>query len=258
MPTVQSSDQTSIHYRVLGSGPRTLVLVHGWMTSGAVWDAFAAQVDQSAHRLIIPDQRGTGASAAGSNYSLEQYAADVRAIADQEKLARYTVVGHSMGGQIAQLVAATDSRVEGLVLLTPVPAAGLPLPDDAAGLFRSSGEDREKQKMILGMACKQLSDAALESLLDEAGKISTACIQGAYDSWTRGGIADKVTSIACPTLVLATDDPFLPPAFLEQAVVALIRGARLAHLPGPGHYPQVERPADTAALVSKFVAELAA
>ena len=60
--------------------------------------------------------------------------------------------------------------------------------------------------------------------------------------------------VVAPTLVVATDDPFLPPAFLRQAVVQPIRGARMTHLPGPGHYPQVERPHETAALVGAFLA----
>jgi pimeloyl-ACP methyl ester carboxylesterase len=258
MPTIQSSDQTSIHYRVLGNGPRTAILVHGWMVSGAVWDELVEALDLTRVRLVIPDQRGAGASVAASGFNLEQYARDLQAIADAEKVSRFTLVGHSMGGQIAQLVAASDPRVDGMVLLNSVPAGGLPLPPDAAGLFRTSGQDREKQKTILGLACKQLSEASLQRLLDDAGRISAACIEGAYDAWTKGGFADRLGRVACPTLVVATDDPFLPPAFLEQAVVSLIRGARLAHLPGPGHYPQVERPKETAAIIQAFVAGLAA
>lgn len=258
MPTVQSSDQSSIHYRVLGSGPRTLMLVHGWMVSGAVWDELVRELDLSRVRLLVPDQRGTGSSTAAGGFALEQYAADIQAIADAEKLSRYTLVGHSMGGQIAQLVAASDPRVEALLLLNTVPAAGLPLPPDAAGLFRTSGQDREKQKTILGLACKQLPEASLQRLLDDAGRIPSRCIEGAFDAWTKGGFAQRLVRVACPTLVLATDDPFLPPAFLEQAVVSLIRGARLAHLPGPGHYPHVERPKETAALVQDFLASTAA
>lgn len=253
MVLVQSSDETPIHYRVVGSGPRALMLVHGWMVSGAVWDDFLAELEATQFRVIIPDQRGTGASESSGSFSLDQYAADLRAIADKEKLATYSVVGHSMGGQIAQCVAATDSRVASLVLLNPVPASGLPLPEEAAELFRNSGGDREKQRMIFSMACKELSPAALERLLDDAVQIPLACIRGAYDAWTAGGFVQTLAAIACPTLVLATDDPFLPRELLEQTVVSLIRGARLAHLPGPGHYPQVERPADTAALVTSFL-----
>jgi non-heme chloroperoxidase len=179
----------------------------------------------------------------------------VLAVAEHAGLKRFTLVGHSMGGQIAQWAAAeAGERVEGLVLLCPVPAAGMGLPPEAAGLFRTSGGDREKQKTILGLACKQLSVHALARMLDDAAGVLAAAVEGGFDAWTGGGFESKLASIQAPTLVLATDDPFLPPAFLREKVVNLIPGARLAYLPGPGHYPQVERPAETAALLSAFLA----
>ena len=258
MPTVTASDQTPLHYRVVGEGPRDVLLIHGWMVSGAVYDAFLEKMDLTGLRLVIPDLRGSGGSGqAAGGYTLEQHARDVLAVADHAGLGRFTAVGHSMGGQVAQWVAAQEpARVEGVVLLCSVPASGMQLPPDAAGLFRTSAGDREKQKMILGLACKQLTPEALERLLQDAGAVARASIEGSFDAWTGGGFAARLSAITAPTLVVATDDPFLPPAFLREAVVKPIRNARLAYLPGPGHYPQVERPAETAALVTSFLAGL--
>ena len=56
------------------------------------------------------------------------------------------------------------------------------------------------------------------------------------------------------TLVVATDDPFLPPALQRAEIQQRITGARFAYLPGPGHYPLNERPLETAAIVSAFLA----
>jgi non-heme chloroperoxidase len=258
MPSVASSDQTPIHYRVLGDGPRNVLLVHGWMMSGAVFDELVEKLDATGLRLVIPDLRGSGKSGAPTGgYTLEQHVRDVLAVADHAGLQRFTVVGHSMGGQLAQWLASqVPQRVEGLMLLNTVPASGIPLPPEVAGLFRTSANDREKQKSILGMACKQLSESSLERLLKDAGAVARGSIEGSFDAWTGGGFAEKLASITAPTLVVATDDPFLPPAFLRQAVVNLIKGARLAYLPGPGHYPAVERPAETAALLTSFLAGL--
>ena len=129
MPTVASSDQTSIHYRVVGDGPRNVLLVHGWMMSGAVFNELVELMDTTGLRLVIPDLRGSGGSGApAGGYTLEQHARDVLAVADHAGLKRFTVVGHSMGGQLAQWVAAQEpARVDGVVLFNTVPAAGLPL-----------------------------------------------------------------------------------------------------------------------------------
>jgi non-heme chloroperoxidase len=258
MPVVASSDQTPLHYRVIGNGPRNVLLVHGWMVSGAVYDDLVEKLDTTGLRLVIPDLRGTGGSGApASGYTLEQHVRDVLAVADHAGLERFTVVGHSMGGQVAQWVAAqVPSRVEGLVALCTVPASGMALPPEAVGLFRTSAGDREKQKTILGLACKQLPEESLARLLKDAATLGKAAIEGGFDAWTGGGFEPKLASITAPTLVVATDDPFLPPAFLREKVVNLIRGARLTYLPGPGHYPQVERPAETAALLTSFLAGL--
>ncbi|AKF79081.1 alpha/beta hydrolase [Myxococcus fulvus 124B02] len=256
MPTISSTDGTSLHYRVIGDGPRTVVLVHGWMVSGAVWDGLVERLDLTGLRLVIPDARGTGQSGkAAGGYTLEGLARDVLTVVDAVGAERFTVVGHSMGGQLAQWVASeVPARVDALLLLNTVPASGLPLPPEAAGLFRTSAGDREKQKTILGLACKTLTPEQLEALLKDAGAVSAASIEGAFDAWTTGGIQERLARITAPTLVVSTDDAFLPPAFLRQAVVAPIRRARMAHIPGPGHYPHVEHPQETAAVLSAFLA----
>jgi pimeloyl-ACP methyl ester carboxylesterase len=226
------------------------------MMSGAVWDALVERLDTTGLRLVIPDLRGTGASGKPeTGFGLEQQVRDVLAVVDHAGAKRFTVVGHSMGGQLAQWIAATAAeRVVGLVCINTVPAAGLPLPPEAVGLFRTSAGSREKQQAILGMACKQVTPEALEALLKDAGAVSSHAIEQCFDAWTAGGFAPKLASITAPTLVVATDDPFLPPAFLKQAVVSLIQGARLTYLPGAGHYPLVERPAELAAVLTAFLA----
>jgi len=254
---IQSEDLT-LSYRVVGAGPRDVMLVHGWMVSGAVWDDLVAALDMEGLRLILPDLRGSGSSGRPqSGYTIEQYAADVLKVADAVGSSRFVIVGHSMGGPIAPWLSATSpDRISGSILLCPVPAQGQQLPDDVAALFRNCGQNRGMQKTILDAACKQLSSAACERLLDDAQGTSVECISQAFDAWTGGGFSDRLAAIVAPTLCVATDDPFLPPAYLRQQIVNLIRGARLAVLPGPGHYVQVEKPAETAALLEAFLCAL--
>ncbi len=258
MPTAVASDQTPLHYRVIGSGPRNVLLVHGWMVSGAVYDDVLEKLDTAGLRVVIPDLRGTGGSGKPeTGYTLEQHARDVLAVARHAGLERFALVGHSMGGQVAQWIAAQEpGRVQGLALLCSVPAAGMALPPDAVALFRTSGGDREKQKIILGLATKQLSPESLERLLKDSATVAPKAVEAGFDAWTAGGFEAKLSGVKAPTLVVATDDPFLPPAFLREKVVNHIQGARLAYVPGPGHYPQVERPVETAAVLSAFLAGL--
>ncbi|MFT3776224.1 MAG: alpha/beta hydrolase [Minicystis sp.] len=253
-------DGTRLSYRVIGDGPTTVLLVHGWMVDGRVYDPLLGALDHKGCRFIVPDLRGAGSSdKPASGYSLARFAADVQAILEHEARGPAVVVGHSMGGQIAQLVAsAVPAKVAGLALLCTVPAEGMALPPDAAGLFRTSGGDRGKQATILGLACKDLSTADRDALLDGAGAIPPSCIAEVFEAWSGGAGADRLGAIAAPTLVVASDDPFLPPDFLRAKVVDPIARARLVVVPGAGHYVQVERARETAAVLGAFLAGLGA
>jgi non-heme chloroperoxidase len=260
MHTLTASDGVELAYRTFGTGPTNVVLVHGWMVSGAVYDDLVDAIGTDGLRLIVPDLRGTGRSgSADGTYTTEQYAKDVIAVADAAGAKTFALVGHSMGGQVAQWIAATwPDRVLGAALLCPVPASGMTLPDDARGLFRNCAQNREMQKTILGLACKELSDASRERMLDDAGKIPPAVIQGSFDGWTGARFADKLGEIRAPVLVVGTDDSFFPQEFLRNAITSHIARASLVYLPGPGHYPGVERPRETAAILRAFFTPLQA
>ena len=69
-----------------------------------------------------------------------------------------------------------------------------------------------------------------------------------------GGFSDRLGEIGASTHVVATSDPFLPPAFLQAAVVDLIDDAKLHILDGPGHYPMSETPDAMVTLLREILA----
>jgi pimeloyl-ACP methyl ester carboxylesterase len=254
MPKVQTNDGHDIAYRVIGTGDRDLVFSHGWMVSGAVFDDLIDELDTDKFRIFVPDFRGSGhSSKEADSFGLADYVRDLLAVVDHAGLESFGLVGHSMGGQIAQLFAADyPERVERLALVATVPGSGIDLPDEAHELFYESGQNRESQAAILGMACLDISDVAKARLLDDAAKIPADCIQKSYLAWTSGGFDDRLGEIKAPTLVVASDDPFLPREFLQVAVVEPIPHAEMAHIGGAGHYIQVERAPQTAKLLTSF------
>jgi pimeloyl-ACP methyl ester carboxylesterase len=86
---------------------------------------------------------------------------------------RVIVIGQSMGSQVAELVAAAHpEKVDGLVLLTPVPLTGTHLPDEVITPFRAVGGDVEAQRA----ARAQLSPALGECRLDRLTAIGAAVL----------------------------------------------------------------------------------
>jgi pimeloyl-ACP methyl ester carboxylesterase len=256
MPSFTTPDGLNISYRILGEG-EPVVLVHGWMVGGAIFDSITDSLLRAGKQLIIPDQRGVGDSAQpATGYTIEKYAQDLLGLVEAAGLKRFKLVGHSMGGQIAQLAAASlGDRVKMMVLLCPVPAAGVPLPDELRKMFRSSAGNAETQTAILKMACKQLDDAGLASILATAATVFPNCIAESFDAWTAGGFEARLAEITCEkTYVIGTDDPFLPREVLESMVVAPIANSEFVYLPGPGHYPQIEATEATAAKLVELLA----
>ncbi|MGW8885220.1 alpha/beta fold hydrolase [Streptomyces sp. NPDC055749] len=111
-----------------------VVLLHGLGGSAANWEALGSLLGAE-WRVYALDLRGHGESDWPDEYAFEQMSEDVLGFLDECELDRVGLVGHSMGGVVAQLLAHEHSdRVERLVLVeTPAPFPGeenpLPLPE---------------------------------------------------------------------------------------------------------------------------------
>ncbi len=94
--------QHQVGYRVSGTG-HPVMLLHGFGEDGSIWDTqVAALMDD--FRIYVPDLPGTGLSEKAlevhKEWTMEKFAAVVQAIATQEHLNTFTLLGHSMGGYI--------------------------------------------------------------------------------------------------------------------------------------------------------------
>ena len=116
----------NIAYQVIGDGPRDLVYVPGWVSNvELMWDdPVLASIWRRLSRftrLILFDKRGTGMSdpvAESRLPGLEDRMDDVRAVMDATQSKKATLLGHSEGGNLSCLFAASfPQRTEGLILV---------------------------------------------------------------------------------------------------------------------------------------------
>jgi 3-oxoadipate enol-lactonase len=120
MPSIRVDD-FDMHYVEAGSGP-PLVLVHGLGGSHLDWEHQIAHFAQR-FRVIAPDLRGFGDSGSGRRaYSIRRLARDVAGLLAQLGIDRFLLIGHSMGGAIAQQLALDGGgRVQKLVVANSMP-----------------------------------------------------------------------------------------------------------------------------------------
>ena len=141
-----SANGIRLAVRVSGSGP-PLVLLHALGETSEDWDVVLPAFARS-FRVYAVDLRGHGASDRPGAYSLELMRDDVLALLDALEHPVVDVVGHSLGGFVAHLVAQhSPARVSRLVL-EDVTA---PLPRDVAPPERPDGELNFDWDMVLAV-----------------------------------------------------------------------------------------------------------
>jgi N-formylmaleamate deformylase len=120
MTGVCETNGIGIHYLRTGGAKPPLVLLHGLTASGACWSPLARALEDE-YDIVMPDARGHGSSSTPLNgYRYDDYASDVVGLIHGLGLATPVVLGHSMGGMTAAVVAnQVGTTIRGVILVDP-------------------------------------------------------------------------------------------------------------------------------------------
>jgi pimeloyl-ACP methyl ester carboxylesterase len=236
-----------------------LVFIHGFLDGAAVWDEIVAALGARAADALRVDLPGMGARAGEDGpFSLDRLAADVaRQVRAQSR--PVVLVGHSMGAQIAEMVAVElQAQVQALVLLTPVPLAGTALPDEVMNGFRALGGDAQAQRALRRQLAPGLDDAAVEKLGRLGDAVKPAAVGELADLWNRGhALGVRPTQYSGPVLLVRGDsDPFVTAEVIREGVSPRFPQATLQGIAGAGHWPHVQQPQALAQVLATFLATL--
>ena len=122
-----------LHYETLGHG-EPIIILHGLFGSSANWRSIAKNLAHPEHpkhghwQVILPDLRNHGASPHSPSHHYADMVNDTLGLMDQLKLERAHILGHSLGGKTAMLLASrAPDRVQSLTVVDIAPRAYAPL-----------------------------------------------------------------------------------------------------------------------------------
>ncbi|GAA2055323.1 alpha/beta hydrolase [Catenulispora yoronensis] len=234
-----AADGTVIAHQSAGRGA-PLVLLAGQSNNHHWWDGARGDFEDAGYRTTTLDWRGVGGSDKPDEpYTTRGFAADVVAVLDDLGIARAHVYGTSMGGRVAQWLAADfPDRVGALVLGCTSPGGPHAVERDK-GIRRTLAQaDREAAERFLlelmytpeWLAAHQgpyfvLGDPEMPAF----ARARHLAASGKHDAW------DALPAIAAPTLVVHGTDDVFNPAANAPLIADRVPGARMMLIEGARH-----------------------
>ncbi|MCV6587333.1 MAG: alpha/beta hydrolase [Marinibacterium sp.] len=251
-------------YQPTSSDPKgVLIFAHGFMDGPGSWVPLADALGADGWGLLAADQTTLRADEASDTPIVEQVAAAILDLVEELDLravGQLVIVGQSMGGQIAELVArGLGADCAGLILFCPAPLAGYPLSDEMAAIFDKRARDRDPASVYQGR--RRLAPEASE---DAMAVLVATCLRTPVDvalqqvvAWTTGHPAGAGPSdVTAPVLLVSSDDTFFTQTYLRDEIGTRFGDLRMAHIQGAGHWPHTEKPQEAAQHVAGFLSVL--
>ena len=255
-----------MHYR--DDGPRhgsedgpVVMFANSLGTDLRVWDPMLAHLPET-WRIIRYDKRGHGLSELRPTpYFMGDLVADAAALLDYLGLRGVTFVGLSIGGIIAQgLAAERPDLVARMVLCDTAAKIGTPqMWEDRMAALRAGGIEAMADQIMERWFARRFRAERRDDVSLWRAMLTRTPLEGYIGCCAAIAETDLLESTArlrLPTLALAGSEDGATPPDLVRETAALIAGARFELVRQAGHLPCVEQPGIVAGLISDFVTEM--
>jgi pimeloyl-ACP methyl ester carboxylesterase len=247
-----------------GAGP-AIVMIHGFGAAIDWWDEIAPALATD-HRVIRVDLIGHGGTAApAAGYTIPHQAELVAAVLDRLGIDRVTVIGHSMGGEVATALAERNpARIAAMILIDSPPTAGTtftvmthaamtPVLGELLSHFET--EEAIRRGLAQGFAP---GFPVPEKFVADLERLTYTAFRSAHEDSiayrTAKPTNERLAALKPVPRLLAltgTEDAIVPPDHAKY--FAQVPGAKIVMIEGSGHSPMVEKPAQTLELIKSFL-----
>jgi pimeloyl-ACP methyl ester carboxylesterase len=251
-----------IHYHRTGGDKPQVVMLHGLTDNGACWTRLANELAAD-YDCILPDARGHGKSSAPADgYSFAEQADDVIALIEALDLNRPALIGHSLGGAVAAIVAAKAPALIRAAIL-----------EDPAFISAQSNEQRsdwpDRHRANLAMSHEDLvAKGKAENPLwsaDTFDNWATAKHEARMEIFTAlkttpPDFRKNAANFGVPVLMITGDEArgVVVSAQTATELQALSPKLSVVNVAGAGHCIRYEQPERVAEIVKAFLSEVLA
>lgn len=223
MPKVKLSE-IELDYVDVGSGSKTLLLLHGLGSTKNDWDNQIPEFSKY-FRVLALDLRAHGNSSISKAYGVSYMAKDVKELLDLLKITEVTPVGFSMGGAVAfEFASSHPNLVDKLVIVNSSPDF------NAMGKI---GDDLLEQRtnFLKTKGLKALAKQVSYNMFPEPSQVmirnefEERCAANDYEAYYNSfvtlmdwGLGGKLNAVKHKTLVIASDMDYTPVTFKEEYV----------------------------------------
>ena len=249
-----------VHYLRTGGNKPPIVLLHGLMTKGACWTPLA-QALENEYDVIMPDARGHGNSSAPDHgYRYEDLADDVVSFIDALGLANPVLLGHSMGGMTAAVIASQNpKRLRGLVLADPT--------------FLTPKRQREVHESDVADQHRRILNRPREDYLAEVRDRKSRRSQEVIELFAQARLQTSIhafeiltppnpdylqliKTINVPSLLVVGDDGAVVSSEMAGELAALNQRLEVVQIAQAGHGVPYDQPERFSAVVQTFLRSL--
>jgi 3-oxoadipate enol-lactonase len=255
------SRDAEIAYRVWGDGP-SVILLHPFPANLEFWLPIADKL-ASRYRIVLPDLRGHGDSAAGEGpVTMEKHAADIAKVMDHAGVGRAQMIGVSIGGYaLFEFWRRYRGRVAALGLFNTKATADTA--EARAGRLQAANDvlDRGAEPFFQSMVPKLLGEttrAARPDLVEGALRMMRK--MSAEDvAQVQRGMAERPDSMATlktinvPTMIVTGDEDVLAGRREAESMHRNISGSQLKVVAKAGHYSPWEQPEEVGRVLREFL-----
>ena len=257
-----------LQYFEEGDGPETIVLVHGYASSAALWRYTIEHLSREQQdgtprfRIIAFNNRGAGDSGRADTedgYTVQSFAEDLYNAVSELGLSDFILVGHSMGGAtVTQFSMAHKDMLRALVLLNSTPLNGRVLADNWEEQLRVSFAEGGLTQGDLGFQAPHITPDFVEEVRSIILRNPIERAIGGRRSMGVLRLRERLGEITVPTMVVGGDcDTTVGVDNIVAEYLALPPANRHLHVfHGIGHFPNVEVPGRLAGLLTRFAGEV--